>query len=127
MLLHRGSGDLTPIFLFQIFGNCDNAFASLTSFSLPTLLLSVVICQSHSFLFYVMLSIKFCYCAFTMTHSQCNVVNQTLLLLIHNVMLSITSIIANHWALILLRLKTGPEHNVTQCNASTVRYCKMVL
>ena len=32
----------------------------------------------------VMLSIKFCYCAFTMTHSQCNVVNQILLLRIHN-------------------------------------------
>ena len=49
--LYRGSCDLSPIFLFQMFGNCDNAFASLTSFSLPTLLLiSVVICQSHSFL-----------------------------------------------------------------------------
>ena len=32
-LLHRGSCDLTSIFLFQMFGNCDNAFASLTSFS----------------------------------------------------------------------------------------------
>ena len=25
-LLHRGSCDLTPIFLFQMFGNCDNTF-----------------------------------------------------------------------------------------------------
>ena len=32
-LLHRGSCDLTSIFLFEMFGKCDNAFASLTSFS----------------------------------------------------------------------------------------------
>ena len=38
-LLHRGSFDLTPIFLFQVFGNCYNVFASLTSFSLPTLVI----------------------------------------------------------------------------------------
>ena len=58
-LLHRGSCDLTPIFLFQMFGTCDNAFACLTSFSLPTLLLSV---ESHSFLFSIfpIVSIELC-------------------------------------------------------------------
>ena len=62
-LLHRGSCDLTPTFWFQMFGNCDNAFASLTSFSLPTLLLSVVICQSHSFLssIFPIVSIDLCF------------------------------------------------------------------